>query len=1051
MSLFGFLKQKNVCQLLADPDDKTAVKYRHFKDLLEKNDTVLDALAALEQAYYGGEAFTIDVVRRTCLSIGKATYGMVQALNELSRGRYPSLDQSLARVLKTTLEALEPPTRHARGALVLALSAINIDGAAGLGMSVDSEVGDLGSLLGGKAANLARARNAAGLPTPDGFVLTTAAFLAFARQSGLADFIAEELAPLSPLDLPDLEARSQRMREAVLKTPFPHEMAGELACALERLAANAGDGLKLAVRSSAVGEDGVASFAGQYESVLGVDPADLEVACRQVFASKYTPRAILYRLRHGMDDADVPMAVLVLKMVHSTASGVVYTRDPSAGQEGQMRLDAVVGLGEKLVSGEALPSVFSLSRDPVAVTSTPEDAPLSESQALELGAMGLKLEQYFGAPQDVEWCLDPDGSLIIVQSRPLASQDDAAPPLESPVADIPGLQTLLSGGVAASPGAASGEVVRVEGAVPSSIPDGAILAAVNAAPELAALLDRAGGIVTAMGGAASHLASVAREMGVPALFGVPGCPGALADGQLVTLDATGRRVLIGRVEQLLTSVRTRSRIVDSPMHRRLRAVLDHIAPLTLTDPQAANFVPEGCETVHDIVRFAHETAMREMFGLCGRAEEGDVLVGRLKAQIPLMFYCVDLGGGLRENLTTCDDISADDLRSIPMRAIWRGFTHPGITWSGAIAVDARNFMSLVASSATAEVGGGALGGDSYAMLGPDYMNLSARFGYHFANIDAFCGDTASQNHIKIRFAGGAGSFSGKCLRVGFLAKVLARLGFTVDSAGDMLDASLKGTPRQQTESALDQLGRLMAISRLLDMAISGHAEIDAMADAFFNSDYDMLSKRQENPLPNFHLAIGDWVRVQEDQGAYLARQDGSNWAPGLSKSFASIMGKLSGQRYQRFLDTVEAYFYFPLAIAKGSEMEDGKASLRVRPVSGSIDQAGGLAFAVRTAGTYLVLRLNALEDNIILFAFKDGRRTELASARVPFETGQWRELAIEVQGSVVTGFVDGKPYIVHHFDEPPRGLLGMWSKADSVVEFANFQLNGLDGPKTFSM
>ena len=73
MSLFGFLKQKNVCQLLADPDDKTAVKYRHFKDLLEKNDTVLDALAALEQAYYGGEAFTIDVVRRTCLSIGPHT------------------------------------------------------------------------------------------------------------------------------------------------------------------------------------------------------------------------------------------------------------------------------------------------------------------------------------------------------------------------------------------------------------------------------------------------------------------------------------------------------------------------------------------------------------------------------------------------------------------------------------------------------------------------------------------------------------------------------------------------------------------------------------------------------------------------------------------------------------------------------------------------------------------------------------------------------------------------------------------------------------------
>ena len=148
------------------------------------------------------------------------------------------------------------------------------------------------------------------------------------------------------------------------------------------------------------------------------------------------------------------------------------------------------------------------------------------------------------------------------------------------------------------------------------------------------------------------------------------------------------------------------------------------------------------------------------------------------------------------------------------------------------------------------------------------------------------------------------------------------------------------------------------------------------------------------------------------------------------------MGRLSGRRYQRFLDNVEAYFYFPLAVAKGSEMGDGRVSLMVKPVAGSIDQAGGLAFAVRTAGTYLVLRINALEDNLILFAFKDGRRSELASAHVSVETGEWRELAVEVRGNTVTGFVDGTPYIVHDFDCAPTGLVGVWSKADSVVEFS---------------
>lgn len=1048
MSLFGFLKKQNACRLLADPEDKAARKYRHFRDMLAHNDAVLDGLAALEQAYYGGEPFTTDAARRTCLNIGEATHAMVKALNEMSRQHHLGLYPALDRVLKLALKALEPRQTAQAGPLALALQDVAVETSPSL-----VKTDNMATLLGGKAANLARVRNAATLPTPGGFVLTTASFQAFMQTEWLGERIADELAPISPLDLPDLEARSLRIREAVMDAPIPPAVSDALAGELKKLAAVYGEGLTLAVRSSAVGEDGAASFAGQYESVLNVAPADLHAACRRVFASKYSPRAILYRLRHGLDDADVPMAVLVLAMVQSTASGVLYTLDPASRTQGAMRLDAVLGLGEKLVSGEALPSVYALSRGPLRIASRPDAPLLTDAQVLELGRMGLALEEHFGAPQDVEWCLDDSGQLYVVQSRPLGPDDahgDAPGDTPGGAADISGHRVLLSGGVAASPGAASGEVLRVEGAIPANIPDGAILAARNAAPELAALLDRAGGIVTAMGGAASHLASVAREMGIPALFGVPGCPEALADGQLVTLDATGGHILEGRVEALLTAGRTRSRMVDSPMHRRLRAALDHISPLTLTDPQAANFVPEGCETLHDVVRFAHETGMREMFGLCGRAEEDDVLVARLKAKIPLMLYCVDLGGGLRENLTTCDDITPGDLRSVPMLAVWRGFTHPGITWSGSVAFDARSFMTLMATTATADVGGGTPGGDSYAMLGRDYLNLSARFGYHFANVDAFCGDQAGQNHVNLRFAGGAGGFSGKCLRVAFLSKVLSRLGFTVEANGDVLDASFKGAPRAETENALDQLGRLLASSRLLDMAITGQGEIDSMAEAFLRGDYDLLAKRAESPLPGFHLTLGDWERLEQESGQAIARQDGSKWATGLSKSFAGLMGRVAGQRYQRFLDSIEAYFHFPLAVAKDSDMGEGRASLKVRPVAGTIDRAGGLAFAVRSAGTYLVLRVNALEDNVMLFAFTDGVRKELSSANLPVETGVWRELSVEVRGGRVTCFVDGKPYLVHHFDETPRGLLGLWSKADSITEFADLACTDADGqPRSF--
>ncbi|WP_243367413.1 PEP/pyruvate-binding domain-containing protein [Fundidesulfovibrio soli] len=1045
MSLFGFLRKKNACLLLADPEDRAARKYRHFRDMLAENNAVLDGLAALEQTFYGGEPFTTGAVRGACRAIVESTRCMADSLNDLSQRRHEGLYPALDAVLAGALAALEPSTDAQEGPAAAPL-VVPLSAAGGTG---DTAAQD--ALLGGKGSKLALVRSVAALPTPDGFVLTTAAFRLFLRASGLEELAAKELEPVSPLDLPDLEARSLRLRQAVRDAPFPPEISSELAAALKALTAARGPGLTLAVRSSAVGEDGAASFAGQYESVLNVAPQDLEAACRMVFASKYSPHAILYRLRHGLEDADAPMAVLVLAMVHSKVSGVLYTVDPSfpaspaSPSGGVMRLDAVEGLGEKLVSGEARPSAYALSREPLKVLSRPEAALLTDAQALELARMGLALEAFFGSPQDVEWCLDQDGSLVVVQSRPLGAQEQDETPAQiqdQAGADwAAGLKVILQGGTAASSGAASGEVVRVEGAVPESIPEGAILAARNAAPELAALLDRAGGVVTAMGGAASHLASVAREMGIPALFGLPGCPEAFSPGQVVTLDATGGRVLEGRAE-LPPSSRPRSRLVDSPMHRRLRAALDLLAPLTLTDPDSADFKPENCRTLHDVVRYAHEMGMREMFGLCDSAGDDDLPVARLKAQIPLILYCVDLGGGLRENLTTCDDITPDDLRSVPMLAVWRGFTHPGITWSGTIAFDAKSFMTLMASSATAEVGGGAPGGDSYAMLGRDYLNLSARFGYHFANVDAFCGGQPSQNHVTLRFAGGAGGFTGKCLRVAFLSRVLARLGFTVDASGDVLDGSLKGAPQQQTEDALDQLGRLLACSRLLDMAITGQAEVESMAEAFLRGDYDLLAKRRENPLPEFHLALGDWECLPDGAGRCVARQDGSEWATGLSKGLASLMGRLSGGRYQRFLDTVEAYFHFPLAVAKGSEMGDGRAALMVRPVAGVIDQAAGLAFAVRSAGTYLVLRVNALEDNLMLFAFKDGRRTELASARLPVETGRWRELAVEVRGGAVTGFVDGKPYIVHHFDQPPVGLVGLWSKADSVAEFAELTRSG---------
>ncbi len=1096
MHLFRFFKSQNVCRLLDDPQGPASRKFAAFKTLLTRNNEILDIMAGLEELYYGGGLFTLSGVGQACARLGEAVSELVALLNALSGSRSPALGLALERIMRSIRDELTHRAPALTGPLVLVL---DLDQ---LGPGQDR-------LAGGKAANLARIRRDLHLPTPDGFVVTAAGFQAFMAHGDLGQRIRELLDGLSPYDLPDLAARTASIQRLIRQAEPPREMVLALHEAVAALTKRLAPGLDqnspqaplLAMRSSALGEDGRASFAGQYETILGVPPREALSAYKRVVAGKYTPTAILYRLRFGLDEEDTPMAVLGLAMVDSRASGVLYTRDPGRPGSTDLRVDALWGLGETLVSGQGAADTFSLNREPLAVTgqslarktgglglapgggtagqdiSEPKAlAPaLTEAQVLELGGLGLILEEYFQAPQDVEWAVDPAGQLFILQSRPLDLAEDmvgdwpqAAPESGDTESDgtdradptrFPGHDLLLSAGLTAARGAACGEVLVVQGSLPQDLPEnpaqGSILVAPNAAPELAVLLDRVQGLITDRGSVASHLASVARELGIPALFETVAATRRLVPGQVVTLDATGRAVHAGRVEALLAGqnapgTRRRNRLAGSPMHERLRQVLDQVAPLFLTDPDRPDFNPEGCRTIHDITRYAHEQALREMFGLADGTDmashggDGAAAV-RLKAAIPLDIYCLDLGGGLRPNLTTCDQATPEDLRSVPMLALWRGFTHPGITWTGSVPLDARNLFTLIASSTAAEAGGDTPRGDSYALLSDSYLNLSARFGYHFANIDAFCGEVASQNHILVRFAGGAGNFTGKSLRLEFLTQVLGRLGFTLTVTGDVLDASLKGPDRATAEAALDQLGRLLASSRLLDMAIASQAQAWSMAESFFQGDYDFLGQRAVSPLPAFHLPLGDWERRVED-GQPLARQDGSRWSNSLTRGLAGLVNRLAGKRAQGLLDSMGAYFHFPLAVTKDLSLGDGRFSVQVRPVAGVVDQAAGLAFGVHNVGNLLVLRYNALEDNLVLFAFQEGRRKELARVSVEPLPGAWRDLAVEVRGTDITGFLDRVPLILFHFDRPVSGGLGLWTKADSVSDFRGLTVERMERP-----
>ena len=249
---------------------------------------------------------------------------------------------------------------------------------------------------GGKGANLARLVRL-GAPVPRGFVVTTDSYRATIATNDL------------------MEAQPEALRERLPRSEIPSEIAEAVIGAYERL----GEGA-VAVRSSATAEDlADASFAGQHDTFLNVTGSDaLLDAVRSCWASLWTPRAVDYRARLGWNDAGLALAVVVQTMVAADWAGVLFTVDPVTGANDRILIEAVAGLGESLVSGQASGERQIL--DKVNLRRVEGQDPLPDGVASELGRLATTIEAGFGGPQDIEWAY-ADRRTFILQARPVTA------------------------------------------------------------------------------------------------------------------------------------------------------------------------------------------------------------------------------------------------------------------------------------------------------------------------------------------------------------------------------------------------------------------------------------------------------------------------------------------------------------------------------------------------------------------------------------------------------------------------------------------------------
>jgi rifampicin phosphotransferase len=295
---------------------------------------------------------------------------------------------------------------------------------------------------GGKAANLGELIRA-GLPVPGGFCITTAAYERVAAEAGLESTLGA-LAGTPPEDTQRLAELAEELRSRLSGASVPDALAQAIEQAYEEL----GDGVPVAVRSSATAEDlPYASFAGQQDTYLNVVGVEAVLdAVRRCWASLWTERAVSYRATNGIDPHSVRLAVAVQKMIDAEVAGVLFTANPVTGKRRQTVIDSSPGLGEAVVSGMVNPDHFVVDTatgkvverrlgdkrvavraaagsgtERVELEAGAEEASLSDGQIQALVDLGARVEKHYGSPQDTEWAIDAEGVVWLLQARPITT------------------------------------------------------------------------------------------------------------------------------------------------------------------------------------------------------------------------------------------------------------------------------------------------------------------------------------------------------------------------------------------------------------------------------------------------------------------------------------------------------------------------------------------------------------------------------------------------------------------------------------------------------
>lgn len=447
-------------------------------------------------------------------------------------------------------------------------------------------------LVGGKGANLGEMTKA-GFPVPNGFAITIDAYDQFLEENEIAKKIYEILASTDVNDPAQLGAASIKIQKMVINGKLPDEVSKEIISSYKKLSGFMKKAL-VAVRSSATAEDaGDTSFAGQQASFLNiVGEANLLLKVKECWASLFTARSIFYRVENKIKHESVKISVIVMKMVQSEVSGVMFSIDPVKNDKERILIESVWGLGEMIVQGSVIPDNYVVQKDTFAILSkeisdqsiqlvkegtitkerkVPENLrdkqKITDAEIIQLAKYGAALQKHYFFPQDTEWAKEK-GKIYIVQTRPITTISAVAKSEKREITDkgeVKVTEIPIVMGAPASPGIGTGPVKILKSPKEiGKVEKGDVLVAPMTSPDYVPAMKKAAAIVTDEGGQTSHAAIVSRELGIPCVVGTKEATTKLKENSIVTVNGESGQVFVGSTfKKIDTGVKPKEKIIKS--------------------------------------------------------------------------------------------------------------------------------------------------------------------------------------------------------------------------------------------------------------------------------------------------------------------------------------------------------------------------------------------------------------------------------------------------------------------------------------------------------